>query len=88
MAPNDALAAIFVFTSLSAAIVGVAHYWYKGRAASRLTPSADIEKRLARLEVAIDDMTNEIGRMTESHRYLTAALTQRGIPLEAPRGSE
>jgi hypothetical protein len=87
MGNNDALAAIFVFASLSAMVVGVAHYWYKARLL-KSKGSTDVEMRLARLEVAIDDMTAEIGRMTESHRFLAAALAQRGLPMEVPRGSE
>jgi len=87
MGGPDALAAVFVFASLAAMVVGVAHYWYKSRAL-KAKPSSEVEMRLARLEVAIDDMTAEIGRMTESHRFLTAALTQRGLPAEVSRGSE
>ena len=33
MGGPDALAAVFVFASLSAMVVGVAHYWYKSRVA-------------------------------------------------------
>ena len=68
-------------------VVGVAHYWYKARLL-KSKPTTDVEMRLARLEVAIDDMTTEIGRMTESQRFLAAVLTQRGLPMEVPRGSE
>lgn len=89
MHPADAVAAVFVFASLAAMVVGVAHYWYKARAIKATAkPSADVEMRLARLEVAIDDMTAAIGQMAESHRFLTAALAQRGLPMEVPRGSE
>jgi hypothetical protein len=86
MPDPDLFAAIFVPTSLAAIIYTVAHYFYKWRALEKMTPAADVEKRLARLEVAIDDMTAEIGRMTESHRFLTAALSQRGLPAEVPHG--
>ena len=36
-----------------------------------------VEKRLARVEVALDDVTAELGRMTESHQYLIKALSDR-----------
>jgi hypothetical protein len=36
------------------------------------------EKRLARVEVAIDDLTTAIGRVTEGQQFLTNALTERG----------
>ena len=39
-------------------------------------------------EVAIDDMSVEIGRMSDSHRSLTAMLSQRGLPAEVPYGSK
>jgi hypothetical protein len=84
---ESAVAIIFVFTSLAAMVVGVAHYWYKARI-ERPKASPDVEMRLARLEVAIDDMTAAIGQMAESHRFLTATLAQRGLPEEVPRGSE
>jgi hypothetical protein len=84
---DSAVAAVFLFVSLAAMVVGVAHYWYKART-ERPKVSADVEMRLARLEVAIDDMSAAIGQMAESHRFLTAALSQRGLPVEVPRGSE
>jgi CHASE3 domain sensor protein len=74
--PSDALAAIFVFASLSCAIVGVAHYWAKARIA-KLTHSVDVEKRLARLEVAIDDLTAELSRVTEGQQLVSRLLTDR-----------
>ncbi len=36
------------------------------------------EKRLARLEVAIDDLTQAIGRVTEGQEFLTNVLSERG----------
>lgn len=36
------------------------------------------EKRLARLEVAIDDLTQAIGRVTEGQQFLTNVLGERG----------
>jgi CHASE3 domain sensor protein len=83
----SAVAAIFVFASLATMVIGVAHYWYKARTAKSNTPG-DVEMRLARLEVAIDDMTAAISQMTDSHQFLTAALTQRGLPVEASRESK
>jgi hypothetical protein len=90
MGHDDALALIFVMASVATMVVGIAHYWYKSRVAkfSAVKPAADVEMRLARLEVAIDDMAAAIGQMNESQRFLTAALTQRGLPVEASRGSE
>jgi hypothetical protein len=36
-----------------------------------------IEKRLARLEVAIDDMTSELTRVTEGQQFVTKLLGER-----------
>lgn len=36
-----------------------------------------IEKRLARLEVAIDDMANELTRVTEGQQFVTKLLAER-----------
>jgi hypothetical protein len=43
------------------------------------------EKRLARVEVAIDDLTTAIGRVTESQQFLTNVLTERGAVPALPR---
>jgi hypothetical protein len=91
MGHDDAIALVFTMAGLATMVVAIAHYWYKAHVA-KLTaakPAADVEMRLARLEVAIDDMSAAIGQMTESHRFLTSALTQqRGLPVEVARGSE
>jgi len=36
------------------------------------------EKRLARVEVAIDDLTTAIGRVTEGQQFLTNIFAERG----------
>lgn len=84
----DLFAAIFVPSSIAAIVIALAHTYYKLRALKHSPPSADVEKRLARLEVAVDDMTAEIGRMAESHRFLAEALAQRGLPAEVPYESK
>jgi hypothetical protein len=43
------------------------------------------EKRLARVEVALDDLTVAIGRVTEGQQFLTNALTERGAVAALPR---
>ena len=83
----ELIAAFTVPASILGTVWAFMHYatqWRleKGKA------SADVENRLARVEVAIDDLSAAISQMTESHRFLTAALGQRGLPVEASRGSE
>ena len=83
----EVIAAFTVPVSIMGTVYAFMHYatqWRLGKGRS----SGELENRLARLEVAIDDMTAEIGRMTESQRFLTAALTQRGLPAEVSHGSE
>jgi hypothetical protein len=88
MPPAEVMAAVTFFLSVAVVIFGAGHYGTKLARIKSMPSSEDVEKRLARLEVAIDDMTAEIGRMTESHRFLTAALSQRGLPAEVSHGSE
>ena len=90
MGHDDAVALVFVMAAVATMVVGIAHYWYKSRVAkySAVKPAADVEMRLARLEVAVDDMTNALAQMSESQRFLATALTQRGLPAEVMRGSE
>ena len=42
------------------------------------------EKRLARVEVAIDDLTAAIGRVSEGQQFLTNVLTERGAMAALP----
>jgi prefoldin subunit 5 len=44
-----------------------------------------IEKRLARLEVAIDDMTAELARLSDGQQFVGKLLEQRA--LEGSRGT-
>jgi hypothetical protein len=47
---------------------------------------AAYENRLARVEVAIDDLTTAIGRVAEGQQFLTNALSERGaVPALPPR---
>jgi hypothetical protein len=40
-----------------------------------------VEKRLARLEVAIDDLTNELGRVTEGQQFTNKLLADRSAEM-------
>jgi len=40
-----------------------------------------IEKRLARLEVAIDDLTSELGRVTEGQQFTNKLLVDRSAEM-------
>jgi hypothetical protein len=72
-----------------AGIGGVLREWIRHN--SKRGASADAleayEKRLARVEVAIDDLTAAIGRVSEGQQFLTNVLSERGSsPALPPRG--
>jgi hypothetical protein len=50
----------------------------RGRQGASADAIEAYEKRLARLEVAIDDLTQAIGRVTEGQQFLTNVLSERG----------
>jgi hypothetical protein len=50
----------------------------------RIKAPADVEMRLARLEVAIDDMAAELTRVTEGQQFVTKLLAEK--PMEAAHG--
>jgi hypothetical protein len=59
-------------------------------ASRRTGASADAldayEKRLARVEVAIDDLTAAVGRVSEGQQFLTNILSERAaMPVMPPR---
>jgi hypothetical protein len=72
----DAIAVIFSMVALATMVIGVAHYWYKARVA-KLQQAPDVEKRLARLEVAIDDMSAELSRVVEGQQFANKLLADR-----------
>jgi len=74
----EVIAALSVPGSLAALGLGFMHYATKWRLA-RVKPSHDVESRLARLEVAIDDMAAELGRVTEGQQFVTKLLADRSV---------
>lgn len=84
MLDPDIFAAIFVPTSIAAIVIAIAHYSYKLRALKQSPSSSDVEKRLARVEVALDDVTAELVRVTEGQQMLTKLLAERAsVPYDA-----
>jgi hypothetical protein len=77
--PTDAYAGIVFFSSIALVVIGAGHYVTKlARLRNeRLKPSADVEMRLARLEVAIDDMAAELTRVTEGQQFVTKLLAEK-----------
>lgn len=86
MNPAEAYAGIVFFSSIAIVVLGVGHYATKlaRLRAERLKPSADVEMRLARLEVAIDDMSAELSRVTEGQQFVSKLLAEKS---EASHGT-
>jgi hypothetical protein len=61
--PAEALAAVTFFGSVAMVVIGVGHYLTKLAKLRNERLNSDVERRLARLEVAIDDLTATIGRL-------------------------
>jgi hypothetical protein len=67
------------FASIALVVFGAGHYVTKLarlRNERQKTP-ADVEMRLARLEVAIDDMSTELMRLTEGQQFVTKMLSEK-----------
>lgn len=77
----DLVAAITVPISLAGSLIAFVHYATKWHLA-KVKGGPDVENRLARVEVAIDDMSAELTRMIESQQLVTKLLTER-----VPEGS-
>lgn len=66
----------------TALIVELAKVWTKRGASANALEA--YEKRLARVEVAIDDLTIAVGRVAEGQQFLTNVLTERGAVAALP----
>ena len=68
------------FATVAAIVLGLRWFAYK---TSHSLPSQDagglaaVEQRLARVEVALDDLASELTRVTEGQQFLTKVLTDR-----------
>jgi hypothetical protein len=80
----DLVAAITVPLSIVGTVYSFMHYATKWRLA-KVKPSADLENRMARLEVAIDDMSAELTRMIEGQQIVTKMLAEHAS--EASHGT-
>jgi hypothetical protein len=73
----EVIAALTVPTSIAAIVIAIGHYFTKWRGGGRT--QSDVEKRLARLEVAIDDMTAELSRVADGQQFVNKLLTDRPV---------
>ncbi|HZS61358.1 MAG TPA: hypothetical protein VFA43_18925 [Gemmatimonadaceae bacterium] len=84
MLDPDLVAAVTVPLSIFGTVYAFMRYGVQWRMA-KMKPGTDLENRLARLEVAIDDMTAELQRVTEGQQLVTKLLAEKS--LEAGHGS-
>ena len=80
----ELVAAFTVPLAFMGSFIALVYYATKRRL-SKGAPGNDIENRLARLEVAIDDMTTELQRVTEGQQFVTKLLSEKA--LEASHGT-
>ena len=77
----EILVPIAFFASIVVLVLGLRMIGYK-QSQHKIAPQdagalAAVEQRLARVEVALDDLTTELGRVTEGQQFLTKVLTDR-----------
>jgi hypothetical protein len=83
MTRYDTTAAVFFFVSAAAVLWKLLDTYVKVRA-SRKSPDGvaetlqSLEQRFARVEVALDDLTTELGRLAQGQQFLTKVLADRG----------
>lgn len=78
------IAAVAVLTTLAGCgtLLGIVFMWFRGRKNVGAQALGSLENRLARVEVALDDVTAELTRATEAQQLLIKALNDRqALPL-------
>ena len=76
----EVLVPIAFFVSIVVLVLGLRLIAYKqSHRQAPQDPGAltAVEQRLARVEVALDDLASELGRVTEGQQFLTKVLTER-----------
>lgn len=77
MDQNEAIVTVVTLAVCAATLISLVRMWFNARRNVAASTIASFENRLARLEVALDDVTAELGRMTDAQQLLTKALTDR-----------
>jgi hypothetical protein len=63
----------------------LAYMQARNRSAQDPSALAAVEQRLARVEVALDELTSEFGRIADGQQFLTKVLTDRAADAGALR---
>jgi hypothetical protein len=86
MNKNDVTAFVFFVVGAAAIVWKLLDTYMKVRGTRKNDNTAEtlqaLEQRFARVEVAIDDLTSEIHRVTESNAFLTRLLSERSRDAE------
>ncbi|HXB26769.1 MAG TPA: hypothetical protein VNV25_18730 [Gemmatimonadaceae bacterium] len=77
MDQNDAIVAVLSMAIGAATLLTLVRLWLNGRKNVAAATVASFENRLARVEVALDDVTAELSRMTDAQQLLTKTLVDR-----------
>lgn len=70
----EVLVPVSLFTSIAAIVLGSKWISYKRDGAAGPEALEALERRLSRVEVAIDDLAGEIGKIAEGQQFLTKVL--------------
>jgi hypothetical protein len=84
MDQNEAIVTVLVLALSCVTVLSIIKMWFAHRRNANPNALATVESRLARVEVALDDVTAELGRMTEANQLLAKALSdrqQQALPL-------
>ena len=79
MNPAEVYEGIVLLATVAMVVIGSGHYitkWVRLKSEQRKL-SPDVERRLARLEVAIDDMSAELSRVTEGQQFVSKLLAEK-----------
>jgi hypothetical protein len=74
---NDAIVAVLSMAIGAATLLTLVRLWLNGRKNVAAATVASFENRLARVEVALDDVTAELSRMTDAQQLLVKTLVER-----------
>lgn len=84
MDQNEAVVTVVTLAICAATLLGIIRMWFRSRQNVAASAVASFENRLARVEVALDDVTAELGRMTDAQQLLTKALSEQRQPHALP----
>jgi hypothetical protein len=77
MAGVEIVVPVAFFAATAVTVLGVAKIRAQRASAQGSVGFDVVEKRLARVEVALDDLAAELARVTEGQQFLTQVLTDR-----------